>query len=62
MKLDVLATQDQEAWYADGLRFNCTQCGNCCTGGPGFVWISVEEVVRLAAHLKMSPDEVVEQY
>src|SRR5687768_4609383 len=62
MKLDVLQTTDTDTWYTDGLRFMCTQCGNCCTGGPGFVWISVEEVVRLARHLKLSPEEVVEKY
>ena len=27
-----------EPWYRDGLRFQCTQCGNCCTGDPGVVW------------------------
>ncbi len=24
-------------WYAEGLRFACTQCGNCCTGPSGVV-------------------------
>ena len=24
-------------WYAKGLRFTCTQCGNCCSGPPGTV-------------------------
>ena len=63
MKLDVLPNSaDNQTWYGDGLRFTCTQCGNCCTGGPGFVWISVEEVVRLAKHLKQTPEEVVEKY
>ena len=63
MKLDVLPDSgDTQTWYGDGLRFTCTQCGNCCTGGPGFVWISVEEVVRLATHLKQTPEEVVEKY
>jgi hypothetical protein len=45
MKLDVL-----ETWYADGLQFTCSQCGNCCTGGPGYVWMSKEEIVRLAEY------------
>src|SRR5438067_2840062 len=63
MKLDVLASAEgADPWYADGLRFTCTQCGNCCTGGPGFVWISLEEIVRLAEHLKLTPDMVVEKY
>ncbi|HMP77817.1 MAG TPA: YkgJ family cysteine cluster protein [Pirellulaceae bacterium] len=38
-------------WYADGLRFNCTQCGNCCSGAPGFVWVNQEEIEKIAALL-----------
>ena len=30
-------------WYTDGLRFKCTQCGNCCTGPPGYVWFNEAE-------------------
>jgi Fe-S-cluster containining protein len=37
-----------EPWYRDGLRFECTQCGDCCTGAPGFVWVSGEEIAGLA--------------
>mgnify|MGYP006294009427 CR=1 FL=1 len=40
-----------EPWYREGLRFACTQCGRCCTGEPGNVWISEEEIVTLAARL-----------
>ena len=36
------------AWYADGLRFTCTQCGQCCTGEPGYVWVDDDEMKRLA--------------
>ncbi len=61
MQLDVIPNQS-EVWFADGLRFTCTQCGNCCTGEPGFIWISIEEVHRLAAHLRLDPDEVVDRY
>jgi Fe-S-cluster containining protein len=39
-----------EPWYRDGLRFRCTQCGDCCTGAPGYVWVSAEEVAELAAY------------
>lgn len=45
---------DQSKWYQDGLRFTCTQCGNCCTGAPGTVRINSEEVAELAAFLGMS--------
>ena len=49
-------------WYSAGLQFSCTQCGNCCTGGPGYVWISRQEIVKLAEHLKISPEETIERY
>ena len=60
MKLEVL--DSSEPWYADGLKFTCTQCGNCCTGGPGFVWISMEEVGRLAEFLKITSGQVLSKY
>jgi Fe-S-cluster containining protein len=36
-------------WYKDGLSFTCTQCGNCCTGAPGVVWVTDEELAEMAA-------------
>ena len=36
-------------WYRDGLQFECTQCGNCCTGDPGYVWVTPEEIKAIAA-------------
>jgi Fe-S-cluster containining protein len=63
MRLPVLSdSSDQTAWYAQGLQFTCSQCGNCCTGGPGFVWISDEEIRRLAEHLKLSAKQVLDRY
>lgn len=38
-------------WYQDGLKFTCTQCGNCCTGAPGYVYVNDEEIERIAAFL-----------
>lgn len=51
-----------QPWFNDGLSFQCTQCGNCCTGGPGYVWISDEEVDRLAAHLNLSREETLRKH
>ena len=38
----------EQPWYANGLAFACTQCGNCCTGAPGHVWVSPEEIQAIA--------------
>ena len=37
-----------DAWYKDGLRFRCSQCGDCCTGAPGYVWVNQQEIAELA--------------
>ena len=63
MKLNVIETTEAEKpWYADGLRFTCSQCGNCCTGGPGYVWLTKVEIVRLAEFLRITPEQTVERY
>ncbi len=41
----------KEKWYAAGLSFECTQCGNCCSGEPGFVWATKEEIRRISEFL-----------
>jgi uncharacterized protein len=38
-----------EPWYKDGLRFTCTQCGDCCTGAAGYVWVNDAEIRAIAA-------------
>jgi uncharacterized protein len=45
-------TQPPE-WYRDGLAFECTMCGRCCTGPPGAVWFTEEEGSAMAAELEM---------
>ena len=38
-------------WYAPGLQFSCTGCGQCCTGGSGFVWVTEEDLAAIAEYL-----------
>ena len=51
-----------EPWYAEGLRFKCTECGDCCTGAPGYVWVNQEEIDALAARLDMTVAEFERRY
>ncbi|MDG3002900.1 YkgJ family cysteine cluster protein [Paludisphaera mucosa] len=46
-----------EPWYKDGLSFTCTRCGACCTGAPGYVWVTADEVADLARLRGETPDE-----
>lgn len=49
--------EPSQPWFQNGLRFRCTQCGNCCTGEPGFVWLSEAEIDNISAHIQ-EPREV----
>lgn len=49
-------------WYHEGLRFRCTQCGNCCTGAPGFVWVNDEELAAIAQFRGETTAELTDRY
>ncbi len=50
-------------WYADGLAFECLECGGCCSGPEeGYVWITREECVTAAKSLDLTPREFHERY
>lgn len=42
-------------WYEKGLRFECTQCGNCCKnhGEYAYVYLAERDVAAIAAHLQI---------
>lgn len=52
----------EKVWYHEGLRFECTSCGQCCTGSPGYVWITPEEIITIAEHLGLDLDTFVAKY
>jgi len=49
-------------WYRDGLRFQCTGCGGCCTGEPGFVWVTKAEIEAMAQALDMDVERFESQF
>lgn len=51
-----------DKWYQEGLRFECTQCGNCCGGAPGYVWVSREETGEIARYLGLTEKEFTRRY
>ncbi|MCA9126668.1 MAG: YkgJ family cysteine cluster protein [Planctomycetales bacterium] len=46
----------REKWYHEGLKFQCSQCGACCSGAPGFVWVDDQEIQSLAQAMEMDID------
>lgn len=53
---------DEPRWYINGLRFECTGCGECCTGAPGYVWVDEEEIAAMADFLNIPVEEFSLQY
>lgn len=52
----------RDPWYAAGLRFTCTQCGDCCTGDPGYVWVSLSEREQIAGFLEIPLERFEQEY
>lgn len=51
-----------EPWFKNGLRFKCTGCGKCCTGSPGYVFLSPGDLTVLASHFTMSEKDFYLRY
>lgn len=49
-------------WYRKGLSFECVQCGNCCSGEPGYVWVSETEHRKIAKALGMRDGKLPPEY
>jgi len=52
----------KKPWYKEGLKFACTECGKCCTGEPGYVWVSDAEIEEMANFLKLTVKEFTQRY
>ncbi len=51
-----------EPFYAQGLRFTCQRCSQCCRFSPGYVFLSEKDLRRLAEHRGMRPSCFTEKY
>ena len=49
-------------WFEEGLRFHCTGCGKCCTGAPGYVFLSPKDIETLSLHFQITTDEFTKKY
>jgi Fe-S-cluster containining protein len=51
-------------WYSNGLRFRCTQCGNCCRnhGEYSFVNLTEVELRAIPQYLGISREDFLRRY
>jgi Fe-S-cluster containining protein len=52
----------RKPWYHEGLRFECIGCGRCCTGEPGYVYVTQPEIEVLAEAIGLEASEFREAY
>jgi uncharacterized protein len=50
------AKKNTQPWYHSGLQFTCTQCGSCCSGAAGYVWVNATEIAAMAQTLVMDEE------
>jgi Fe-S-cluster containining protein len=51
--------QDRPYFFDTGLRFTCIQCGRCCTGEPGTVYVAATEIGPIAAILGLPAADLI---
>jgi Fe-S-cluster containining protein len=61
-RLLVMARKNGKPWYKEGLLFECTQCGECCTGASGLVAFTHREAKGMAKQLDMAVDDFLGKY
>ena len=49
-------------WCNDGVYFTCKECGSCCGGETGFIWLSETEKSSIADFLTITKEELEERY
>jgi Fe-S-cluster containining protein len=53
----------QRPYFFDaGLDFTCRQCGACCTGEPGTVYVSADEIRTIAAFIGIPAEAFMDQW
>ena len=57
-----MSKKSLKVWYSKGLKFKCTGCGQCCTGAPGYVWLTKDDIERLSKHLNISEEEFLKKH
>jgi hypothetical protein len=50
------------SFFDAGLRFQCRRCSHCCRHEPGHVFLTQDDLERLAEGLELTPAEVRERY
>lgn len=51
-----------EYFFDRGIRFECLNCGACCTGEPGYVFVDERESIEISSFLGITKEVFVERF
>lgn len=54
--------ENTRLWYEHGLAFACTRCGHCCSGYPGYVYLSEQDLDSITKYLGTDKTRVLRRY
>ncbi|MEJ2657726.1 MAG: YkgJ family cysteine cluster protein [Desulfobacterales bacterium] len=49
-------------FFDQGIHFECRQCGACCTGDPGIVYVDKREAMHMAEYLSTAFSFFIDKY
>jgi len=52
----------KKPFYQKGLQFECLKCGKCCSGFPGFVYLSIEDIKEICSFLDLDNKQFISRY
>ena len=53
---------DRSYFFDQGIYFECQNCGDCCTGDPGTIYVDRDDISRIARHLNSPVSHLIEKY
>ena len=55
-------TNASDVFYAAGLQFACSRCGQCCTGEHGTISVSMKDIETIATRLGQPCTDFIAMY
>lgn len=62
IKNELNERKGQQWWKHEEVRFICLQCGACCGGEPGAIWVTAGEISAIADFLGAAEAELRGKY
>jgi Fe-S-cluster containining protein len=56
------SSDKQQYFFNTGIKFECTECGYCCTGEEGTIYVTNGEIEAISGYLQLTKEKVTDKY